>query len=645
MIELCGVASRLRDWSKMPMCLAGATFILTSAASAEDYGRPTAILVSPIHEAQVVRGDDGMDHVEYELLVVSVFPEPVTLSSVIVLDPVGKELMRMDGAALAAATQTLFAKTASPVVPASAAVSIDVDLILPPGAAPERVTHRIAYTLKADSQLGLLADPPEVDAPEVAINHQAAIVIRPPVEGDGWLAGAACCKPNVHRDERIAINGSRIETAETFAVDLVRVRQDRIFDGDGKAVEQYYGFGENVLAVADGTVVSVHDGMSDQTPFVLMTPKSTSDYGGNNVMLEIAPNVFAWYAHLRHAQHRCEGWRRREGRGAHRQIGQHRALRRPPSPFGSSRQAGPDRRAQPAFRFRQLHLGRRGRFRCVKGGSAGHRTAVSPSSVRVSALRRRPESPERGPMSDEPQGHGVCVVVGAGDGLGASIARAFAREGLRVCVTRRPRNTEAVDKLAEVIRAEGGEAYAFGLDARVEDDVAALIERIEREIGPIEVLVFNIGANVRFPIVETTARVYSKVWEMAALAGFLASREVARSMIERGRGTILFTGATASVRGGSGFAAFAGAKHALRALAQSLARELGPKGVHVAHVVIDGAIDGAFIRGLMPDAAEKLKREEILVPDEIAKNYVWLHRQKRSAWTFEMDLRPWSETW
>jgi hypothetical protein len=274
-------------------------FILASSALAEDYGRPTAILVSPIHEAQVVRGDDGMDHVEYELLVVSVFPEPVTLSSVTVLDPAGKELMRMDGSALAAATQTLFAKTPSAVIPASAAVSVDVDLILPPDTVPERVTHRIAYTLKADSQLGLLADPPEVDAPEVAINHQAAIVIRPPVKGDGWLAGAACCKPNVHRDERIAIDGVRIETAETFAVDLVRVRHDRIFDSDGKAVEQYYGFGENVYAVADGTVVSVHDGMSDQTPFVLMTPKSKSDYGGNNVMVEIAPNVFAWYAHLR----------------------------------------------------------------------------------------------------------------------------------------------------------------------------------------------------------------------------------------------------------------------------------------------------------------------------------------------------------
>jgi hypothetical protein len=276
-----------------------AVFILASGASAEEYGRPSAILVSPIHEAQVVRGDDGMDHVEYELLVVSVFPEPVTLSSVAVLDPVGKELMRIEGSALAAATQTLFAKTPSPVVPASAAVSVDVDLILPPGAAPERVTHRIAYTLAPDSQLGLLADPPEVDAPEVAINHQAAIVIRPPVKGDDWLAGAACCKPNVHRDERIAISGVRVETAETFAIDLVKVRHDRVFDGDGKAVEQYYSFGEDVLAVGDGTVVAVHDGMSDQAPFVLMTPKSKSDYGGNNVMVEIAPNVFAWYAHLR----------------------------------------------------------------------------------------------------------------------------------------------------------------------------------------------------------------------------------------------------------------------------------------------------------------------------------------------------------
>ena len=164
-----------------------AVFALASGAWAEGYGRATAILVSPIHEAQIVRGDDRKDHVEYELLVVNVFSEPVTLSSVTVLDPAGMELMRIDGDALAAATQTLFAKTATPVVPASAAVSVDVDLILPPGAAPERVTHRIAYALKADSELAPMVGSPEVDAPDVAIDRRPAIVIRPPLKG-GWLA-------------------------------------------------------------------------------------------------------------------------------------------------------------------------------------------------------------------------------------------------------------------------------------------------------------------------------------------------------------------------------------------------------------------------------------------------------------------------
>jgi hypothetical protein len=276
-----------------------AVFALTAAASTQASDRPTAIVVSPIHEGQIVRGDDGMDHVEYELLVVSVFSEPVTLSRVTVLDPAGTELTRIEGNALAAATQTLFAKTASPVVPASAAVSVDVDLILSPGAAPEQVAHRIAYALKAGSELAPFVGSLEVDAPQVAINRQPATVIRPPLKGNGWLATTACCKPNVHRDERVAIDGVRIETGETFAVDWGRVRNDRLFDGDGKKVEQFYGFGEDVLAVADGVVVSVHDGMPDQAPFVLMVPKSKADYGGNNLILEIAPNVFAWYAHLR----------------------------------------------------------------------------------------------------------------------------------------------------------------------------------------------------------------------------------------------------------------------------------------------------------------------------------------------------------
>jgi hypothetical protein len=284
----------------MRICLRLAVVLaLGSAASAAERDRPTAILVSPIHEAQIVRADDGKDHVEYELLVVNVFSEPVTLASVTVLDPAGKELMRIEGVALAAATQTLFAKTATTVVSASAAVSVDVDLILPPDTAPERVTHRIAYTLKADSELALMVGSLEVDAPGVTINRDPAMVIRSPLKGRGWLATTACCKPNVHRDLRVAIDGIRIETAETFAIDWAKVKNDRLFDGDGKRAEQYYGFGEDVLAVADGTVVYVHDGMTDETPSVLMVPKSKSDYGGNNVLLEIAPNVFAWYAHLR----------------------------------------------------------------------------------------------------------------------------------------------------------------------------------------------------------------------------------------------------------------------------------------------------------------------------------------------------------
>jgi NAD(P)-dependent dehydrogenase (short-subunit alcohol dehydrogenase family) len=241
---------------------------------------------------------------------------------------------------------------------------------------------------------------------------------------------------------------------------------------------------------------------------------------------------------------------------------------------------------------------------------------------------------------------GACLVVGAGDGVGGAIARAFAREGLAVCVTRRERHLDQLEALAQEIRDEGGTAHAFGVDAREEAAMAGLVDRIEAEVGPLEVVVFNIGANVRFPAVETTSRVFTKVWEMAAFAGFLAGREAARVMTPRGRGTILFTGATASVRGGAQFSAFASAKHGLRAVAQSFARELGPKGVHVAHVVIDGAIDGVFTRTNRGDQVEDLLASDaILKPEEIARNYVWLHGQQRSAWTHEMDLRPWSEPW
>lgn len=238
----------------------------------------------------------------------------------------------------------------------------------------------------------------------------------------------------------------------------------------------------------------------------------------------------------------------------------------------------------------------------------------------------------------------AALIIGAGDGIGRSCAHAFAAEGLTACVTRRARNGEQLEALAGEIEAAGGAARGFGCDARDEDETVALFETIEREVGPLEVVVFNIGANVRFGIRETTSQVYRKVWEMAAFAGFLAGREAARHMVPRGRGTVIFTGATASMRGGAGFSAFAGAKHALRALAQSMARELGPEGIHVAHVVIDGAVDGAFIRGIRPDWEERLAEEALLAPDHIAAEYVRLWQQPRDAWTHELDLRPWKET-
>ena len=243
------------------------------------------------------------------------------------------------------------------------------------------------------------------------------------------------------------------------------------------------------------------------------------------------------------------------------------------------------------------------------------------------------------PMSERK----AILVIGAGDATGGAIARRFAREGYIACVTRR--TADKLQPLVAQIRADGGEAHAFGSDARKEDAMVSLVETIERDIAPIEVAVFNIGANVRFPITETTARVYQKVWEMACFSGFLMGREAARVMLPRGHGTIIFTGATASVRGREGFAAFAGAKHALRALAQSMARELWPKNIHVAHTVIDGSIDTEWISTNFPESYAKKDRQGILSPDSIADAYWQIHRQPRDAWSHETELRPWMETW
>jgi NAD(P)-dependent dehydrogenase (short-subunit alcohol dehydrogenase family) len=237
----------------------------------------------------------------------------------------------------------------------------------------------------------------------------------------------------------------------------------------------------------------------------------------------------------------------------------------------------------------------------------------------------------------------VVLVVGAGDATGGAIAKRFAQEGYVACVTRR--SADKLQPLVDAIKANGGDAHGFACDARKEEEVIALVEQIESEIGPIEALVFNIGANVPCSILEETARKYFKIWEMACFSGFLNAREVAKRMAKRQRGTILFTGATAGMRGAAGFAAFAGAKHGIRALAQSMARELGPMNIHVAHVVVDGAIDTRFIRESFPEKYATKDEDGILNPEHIAENYWYLHSQPRDAWTFELDLRPWSERW
>lgn len=237
----------------------------------------------------------------------------------------------------------------------------------------------------------------------------------------------------------------------------------------------------------------------------------------------------------------------------------------------------------------------------------------------------------------------AILVIGAGDATGGAIAKRFAKEGYIACVTRR--SADKLVPLVDEIKAAGGEAHGFASDARKEEDMVSLVEHIEQEIAPIEVAVFNIGANVRFGITETTARVYFKVWEMACFGGFLMGREVAKKMLPRERGTIIFTGATASLRGRDGFAAFAGAKHGLRALAQSMARELGPKGIHVAHPIVDGAIDTEFIRSNFPERYATKDQGGIVQPDSIAQTYWQLHQQPRNAWTHELDIRPWQENW
>ena len=237
----------------------------------------------------------------------------------------------------------------------------------------------------------------------------------------------------------------------------------------------------------------------------------------------------------------------------------------------------------------------------------------------------------------------VALIIGAGDAIGAAIAKKFADRGLTVCATRR--TEEKIKKLTDEINNSGGKAFGFSCDARKEEETISLFERIEQDIGEIDVMVFNVGANVPMSILDTSSRKFFKIWEMACYAGFLNGREAAKYMVKRNKGTIIFTGATASMRGGANFAAFASAKNGLRALAQSMARELGPQNIHVAHVIIDAAVDTEWIKSIHPEYNKKIKTDGIVDPNHLAENYLYLYDQPRDAWTFELDLRPWQETW
>src|SRR5271169_288851 len=241
---------------------------------------------------------------------------------------------------------------------------------------------------------------------------------------------------------------------------------------------------------------------------------------------------------------------------------------------------------------------------------------------------------------------GVALLVGAGDAIGAAVARRFAAGGYSVCVARR--DAEKSRNVVQQIVASGGVARAVATDVRNEEVVQALFAQVEAELGPLEVCLFNAGANIKMPLIETTGRLFFKAWELACYGGFLTGREAARYMVPSGRGTILFTGATASLRGGAGFAAFAAAKFGLRGVAQSMARELAPKNIHVAHLVIDGAIDSEAIHrrlsaatGVMPD----LEPDSLIQTSSVAEAYWALHNQSRDGWTHELDLRPYSERW
>jgi hypothetical protein len=257
----------------------------------------TAIVVMPFHEAYAVRGDDGRNHIEYDLLVTNVFDGPVTVTAIEITNEAGRVVGHLDGSELASATQMLLEGKAQ-AIPPSASVVIEVDLSLPPGPLPTRLSHRLLYEFAQADPHATIIGSREVVGPEVEIARYEPVTIVAPLSGPGWAAMNGCCVPNVHRDVRIAA-GTRIATPETFAIDWIQLKGERFFEGDGKQNKQFPYFGAEVRAVADGEIVALRDGMAENEPFQPPTTvHAPNDYGGNSVMLRIRPDVYALYAHL-----------------------------------------------------------------------------------------------------------------------------------------------------------------------------------------------------------------------------------------------------------------------------------------------------------------------------------------------------------
>jgi hypothetical protein len=261
--------------------------------------RTTALLVTAIHDPLRVTGSDSMVHLEYDLVLTNVFTAPVTITAIEVLTPDGQSLLRLEGDPVETMTQPLFGRTPTNLVPESGAVAVLLDVVVPPEQVPARLTHRITYDVAPDASNLAILGSHEIVGPELAVDPFAPVVIAPPLRGAGWINANGCCDASAHRSARLAVDGSHLVKFELFAIDWIRLEGNRYFTGDGTRNEDYFAFGAELLAVADGTVAFVRDGLPEDIP---NEPPTTVhqplDYGGNEVVLELEPGIYAFYAHL-----------------------------------------------------------------------------------------------------------------------------------------------------------------------------------------------------------------------------------------------------------------------------------------------------------------------------------------------------------